>query len=446
MIGAPESGVNEALDVAVRGLLRHPTEAHLYFLDGAGSFHYLSSHARIGAHTGLQELRRAVRVLERLTGELARRLNQPGGRSVPLVVVITGWGSWLSAFRSGPLVWAEDLVQDLVRDGARAGISVIISGDRELVTARFSGALPNRLYFPAGSNPDSLAAWPRMPSTADVKGRAVAFGPVAGGSAAVCQLYGTASDSSWHSDPAGGPPQQLVACPPFRVEALPSVVTARKIRSMVADPAVSRAPGFVPAGPRPPGILIGVGGDELSPASFRFPPGGMITVLGGPGSGKTNVLRALQLLNPAHRWLHPDTGADGLTFWKGLLSQAQGGQLHRDTMLLADDADVMSPVAMQCLSELQALGQPMILTANYSPLILQRVPLIMHSRAAGTGLLLSPRSLSDGDVFGVRFEVEPNPSPGRGVLISGGRASPIQVGWAAAEDYKAGGALPVREA
>lgn len=446
LIGAPECGTNEALDAAVRGLLRHPTEAHLYFLDGAGSFHYLSSHARIGAHTGVQELRRAVRVLERLTAELARRLNQPGGRSVPLILVISGWGSWLSAFRSGPLAWAEELVQDLIRDGARAGITVIISGDRELVTARFSGAIPNRLYFPAGSNPDSRAAWPRMPSTAAVKGRAVAFGPVAEDGAAVCQLYRTAPDSSWHSDLAGSPQQQLVTLPPFRVEALPSVVTAGKILSMLADPAVSHAPGSVPSGPRLPDILIGVGGDELSPASFRIPPGGVVAVLGGPGSGKTNVLKALQVLNPAHRWLYPDAGADALTYWKGLLLQVQGSQLPRDTVLLADNADLMSPGAMQCLSELQALGQPMVLTANYSPLILQRVPLIMQSRAAGTGLLLSPRSISDGDVFGVRFEVEPNPSPGRGVLISGGRACPIQVGWAAAEDYRAGGALPVREA
>ncbi|WP_258802659.1 FtsK/SpoIIIE domain-containing protein [Pseudarthrobacter sp. NS4] len=430
LIGAPTSGAGEALELTVRHVLVHQTETHCYFLDGAGTFHYLTSHVRVGAHTGLHDLRRAVRVLERLHLELARRLSQRDDHPVPLLVVISGWGSWVSAFRSRPLAWAEDLVQNLVRDGARAGITVLISGDRELVSARFCGALPNRLYFPAGSNHENRVAWPRMPSTAAVKGRAVVFGPLSGGSAAVCQLYRIASDSSWHSDPVDGPAESP-APRPFRVEALPSRVTAAEIRSMVAPPPVSDVPGNVTSGPPPQNMLIGVGGDELSPASFRFPSGGVVAVLGGPGSGKTNVLRALQALNPAHHWLCPDAGINEDDFWKGLLSQALAGQLPKGTVLLADDADFLSPAAMHSLSELQALGQPIVLAAGYSPLLLQRIPLVMSSRAAATGLLLSPRSVSDGDVFGVRFEVEPVPTPGRGVLITGGRSCPIQVGWVA---------------
>lgn len=428
LIGAPASGAAEALDLAVRHALVHRTEAHCYFLDGAGTLQYLASHRRVGAHAGLHELRRGVRVLERLDRELTRRLSQPDDHTVPLLVVISGWGSWVSAFRSGPLAWAEDLVQNLVRDGARARLTVMISGDRELVSSRFCGALPNRLYFPAGSNHDSRVAWPRMPSTAAVKGRAVAFGPLSDGNAAVCQLYHIASNSSWCSDPVGGRTDSP-APRPFRVEALPARVAAAEIRSMAASPPASGKPSNIPPGPPPQSMLIGVGGDELSPVSFRFPPGGVVAVLGGPGSGKTNVLRALQELNPAHRWLCPGAGIKD-DFWNGLLSQALAGQLPKETVVLADDADLMSPAAMHALSELQAMGQPLVLTAGYSPLLLQRVPLVMSSRAAGTGVLLSPRSILDGDLFGVRFEVEPGPTPGRGVLISGGRSCLIQVGWA----------------
>jgi hypothetical protein len=76
------------------------------------------------------------------------------------------------------------------------------------------------------------------------------------------------------------------------------------------------------------------------------------------------------------------------------------------------------------------LGHPVVLTATYSPLLLQRVPLVMGSRSAGIGLLLAPRSLSDGDLFGVRFEVDANAPPGRGILITHGLARSIQVGWA----------------
>lgn len=431
LIGAPASGAGEALELAVRRLLVHPVAAHCYILDASGTLHYLAPHARVGAHTGLHELRRAVRVLERLTQELAHRLSQPDERAVPLVVIISGWGSWVSAFRSGPLAWAEDLVQDLVRDGAAAGIAVVISGDRELVTARFCSALPNRLYFPAGSNYESRVAWPGMPSTAPVNGRAVAFGPLSGGDAAVCQIYRMPRASALVSDHAGAAAGQPAADPPFRVEALPAQVTAAEILCMAARPDMSGSSAKVPSGHPPRDVLIGVGGDELSPVSVRVPPGGVVAVLGSPGSGKSNVLRALQALNPAHQWLCPTDGTDGGRFWKDLLLQALAGKVPKEAVLLADDADLMTGGAVQSLSELQALGQPVVLTANYSPLLLQRLPLIMSARAAGTGLLLSPRSMSDGDVFGVRFEVEAGPRPGRGVLISGGSSRAIQVGLAA---------------
>jgi S-DNA-T family DNA segregation ATPase FtsK/SpoIIIE len=35
--------------------------------------------------------------------------------------------------------------------------------------------------------------------------------------------------------------------------------------------------------------------------------------------------------------------------------------------------------------------------------------------------------MMDGDLFGVRFEVEANPPPGRAVLIAEGRGTPVQL-------------------
>jgi S-DNA-T family DNA segregation ATPase FtsK/SpoIIIE len=57
------------------------------------------------------------------------------------------------------------------------------------------------------------------------------------------------------------------------------------------------------------------------------------------------------------------------------------------------------------------------------------VPLALHARSQGTGILIAPRTFLDGDLFGVRFEAEPNPPPGRSVLIQNGRAVPVQLGW-----------------
>jgi S-DNA-T family DNA segregation ATPase FtsK/SpoIIIE len=41
--------------------------------------------------------------------------------------------------------------------------------------------------------------------------------------------------------------------------------------------------------------------------------------------------------------------------------------------------------------------------------------------------LICPRNLQDGDLFGVRFELEASPPPGRAVLISNGRAVAVQL-------------------
>lgn len=438
LIGAPGSGAAEALELAVRRVLLGPGPFHCYFLDGNGAFHAAARHPRVGAHAGLHELRHAVRILERLAHELSRRLSRPGGPGAPLILVVSGWGAWMSGFRAGPFGRAEDLVHDLIRDGAGAGITVLISGDRELVHARFSAALPNRLYFPALSNDDSRLGWPRMPSAAAVKSRAVAFGPVSANSGGtVCQLYRPAGDPNPYDHPAGSA-RGSTDDRPFRVEPLPARITTTEVRVLAAGTAPSAAAGTArspAAGTAQPGLLpadllIGVCGDELAPVSIRLQPGSVLAVLGGPGSGKTNVLAALRELNPVQVWLsaRPQNVASGAWAAEELL-KARTGQLPKETVLVADDADLMPPAALRDLAELHALGWTVVMTANYSPLLLQRVPLAMGARAAGTGLLLGPRSMADGDVFGVRFEVEPGPPPGRAVVISGGCATPVQTAW-----------------
>jgi S-DNA-T family DNA segregation ATPase FtsK/SpoIIIE len=140
-------------------------------------------------------------------------------------------------------------------------------------------------------------------------------------------------------------------------------------------------------------------------------------------------------MNPdAGPWLYPEDGTDPSDYWKRELATAAAGEMPEGTVALADDADLLPAEAIRNLSDLNALGYPVVLTATYSSLLLQRVPLVMTSRSAGTGLLLAPRSLSDGDLFGVRFEVEANAAPGRGILISQGLARSIQVGWAPSGD------------
>lgn len=446
-IGSPASGAGSALELTAHKLMAGPDQAHFYFLDTTGNFCPLAGEARVGAHAGLHDLRRGVRILERLVRELGQRLGQPVAKQVQLVLVIVGWGSWVSAFRSGPLTWAEDLVHDLVRDGTRAGITVLVHGERELVTARFFGAIPNRFFFPAGTSEESRAMWPRMPAMPAVTGRAAAFGPVSSGGPVVCQFYRNPAP-----DPAeGGCGAQYpaAASPPFRVEPLPAKITVGQVAASMEEAGLQHCgvpyvPGKDRAGwersselpkshRRQSDVFLGVAGDEPVPASLRLPSPGVTAILGNPGSGKTNTLLAVAALNPAQQWCTSPMPAEAAgDFWKDLLVQAEGGGLPRKTVLLVDDVDQLAPPALRALERLNALGHSLMVTAAYSPMLFQRVPLVMNARAAGVGLLLGPRSPGDGDLFGVRFDVEANPPPGRGVLISGGRSCPLQVAWSGA--------------
>ncbi len=438
LVGAPEAGVPEALAVAVSGLASHSSEAHFYILDADGSLDGIESSVRLGARAGPHDLRRAVRILERLKQELSRRLmGSADGHRTPLLLVIAGWGTWASSFRSGPLAWAEDLVHDLLRDGGRAGIIVAISGQRELVTARFYASVPNRVYFPCGANDDSRLAWPKMPATAPVPGRAVAFGPVSAGKPAVCQFYARRGDeeSAWTAVvKAGG---DSVIRRPFRVDPLPTKVSAEELmaRGMPDEDATSsfveaRAPRTAAALSGPRAFVIGLGGDELAPVSLRIPAGGVFAVLGGSGGGKTNFLHLLPALNrESAPWLAPDAGVGPCEYWSGVLRKAAAGTLDRHAIALVDDADLLPQSAHQDLADLNGRGISVVFTAGYSPLLVQRVPLALSARGAGNGLLIAPRSVMDGDLFGTRFEVEPSPPPGRSILIANGRPLSIQLGW-----------------
>ncbi|MDQ0849535.1 S-DNA-T family DNA segregation ATPase FtsK/SpoIIIE [Arthrobacter sp. B3I9] len=453
-------GTDEALALAVAQLLAAEQESHLYILDAAGSFHRAAGSPRVGAVAGPHEQGRAVRVLERLAGEMARRLSMPRVPAPRLVLAVCGWGSWVSAFRSGPLIRGEELVHDIVRDGAKAGIAVLISGERELTTSRFYGNIANRLFFPAGSPDDVRLTWPRLPEIAVFPGRVAAQGPFTGTPADaphVAQLYRAPLPGSPAGLPAPLPTPLLTPLltplrqAPFRVDALPSRVGVADVLARIGDR--PRAKGLDAGSPipKPEGtdarasgsrphvrLFLGVGGDELGPVSLTLPTGSVLAALGGPGSGKTSLLAALPGLNsPPGGCLQPGRGKDPAGYWAGLLAKARAGALHPEAVLLADDLDLQSEDCNRQLSGLNTLGWTVVLTAGFGPVFQQRVPLAQCARRQGAGILIRPRSLLDSDFFGVRFEPEANPPPGRAVVVLNGQATAVQLA-----DPAAGSARP----
>ncbi|XAS66193.1 FtsK/SpoIIIE domain-containing protein [Micrococcaceae bacterium Sec5.7] len=440
LVGGQASGAPEAMLLAVHQLITDRAETHFYILDADTSFGDIAASERVGAVACLHELRRGVRVLERLAHEMSARLSrQQGEQQTPLVLVISGWGSWVSAFRAGPLMWAEDVIQDIVRDGKKAGITVIISGERELVTSRFFASVPNRVFFPTGSNEDSRLAWPRLPDTAPVPGRGVAQGALADGKTAVCQFFAwPVNDGSAEEAPHRQPPALLEV--PFRIEPLPARVLVEDVLSRlgagIGGSMGSAAPDSCDKAPsasdspanRRRRLYIGLGGDELDPVAVRLPAGSVLAVLGGPASGKSTLIEALPAINTSIRsWLCPASGSSPEEYWARVHAKAMSEQLDRNSVVLADDADLLPPAANQHLLELNNMGWTVIWTAGFSSTLMQSVPLALNTRSHGTGVLIAPRSLMDGDFFGLRFELEASPPAGRAILISDGRATAVQL-------------------
>ncbi|MBT2549829.1 FtsK/SpoIIIE domain-containing protein [Arthrobacter sp. ISL-65] len=449
LIGAGSGDAAHAMSMAMQQLLAHPTECHLYALDADGSLAGLAGAHRAGSFVNLDDLRRGVRLLERLAAEASERLSRlPAAFGPPLVLVISGWGSWLSALRSGPLTRAEDHVQDIVRDGHRAGITVAISGDRELVTSRFFPAIPNRIYCPRGASAESRLAWPKMPDLPPVPGRAVASGALSAGRQAVCQLYvpGRRRAGSGTVIALGEAMQGPVRVKPFRVDPLPVQLSVAEVLSrmpradLASGDAVSDGPasdvppnGSNPAAARPVRtaarcLVVGVGGDEPAPAGVRLPGGAVLAVLGSAGSGKSSFLASLPALNPSVTgWLRPGPESNPGDFWAALHRDAVEGSLHTDAVVLVDDADMLPATSQQQLVELNSRGWAIVFSAAFSQSLMQRVPLALAARSGGRGILIAPRSPLDGDIFGLRMELDPHPAPGRALLVADGMAVPVQL-------------------
>jgi len=440
LIGTGAGGSEMATALAVNQVLTGAVESHVYILDATGAFSTVAAASRVGAVVGLHELRRAARVLQRVAEEVTARLGAPASTPrPPLVLVLSGWGAWVSGFRSGPLAWAEDLVHDIVRDGSRAGITVLVSGERELVTARFFAALPNRIYFPAGSTEEGRLAWPRLPTLEPIPGRVAVFGPFVPASSAA----GHAAQLFEPQFTAGHcPAEGAVSTAPFRVDALPALVTVGEVlaRSGVREPdrgqrrgksppgaTITRIPGETGAPVRAAALLIGVAGDELAPHRLLLPAGGVLAVLGGPGSGKSTLLAALPAMNPAETWLAPPAGTDPVRYWSGAHASALAGTLNRTAIALADDADLLPHEANSSLAVLNSLGWRVVLAAGFGPAFGERVTLASMARGQGRAVLIRPRGLLDGELFGVRFEPEQSPPAGRAVVLFEGRAIPVQL-------------------
>jgi S-DNA-T family DNA segregation ATPase FtsK/SpoIIIE len=403
LVGQAGSGLRSVLSHIAAEHIRALPNRHLYLLDGDSSLRAVRDAPQVGAYVSTSDLKRAARVLQRVAELVTDRLNlAPGspGTGALLTVFVTGWGRWASAFRSGRFAWAEDSLQDVVRDGEAAGVTVVIAGERELIASRFFPMVPNRLYLPLGASPEALLSWPKLPAVDPISGRAFVQGSISPDVDAVAQLI---------TEP-GIVPSRQPAQPPFRVAALPRIVSGAELKPAAFDTRTVRIP-------------VGIGGDDLVPIHLVLPQRTPALVVGSAGTGKSQTLEVIaELAPPSLQCVRPAIDEDPEAFWK----RAAATGTDSNNLLLVDDADLLPRDTHHLLAGMLATGSRGVFACSPSPTIAGS-PALVGLRANPLGIVLGPRSATDGEIFGLRLDVDGKPPPGRGVLVDSGRSVEIQV-------------------
>ena len=304
--GAPQSGRSTVLRTLAGGLAAQvdPDEAHLYVLDGGGALAALSALPHCGAVVTAAEPDRVERLLGRLTAELGARTRmlavsghgdlaeyraaQPAGRRPPfLLVFVDRYDAFMTALEhiDGGRLLGE--LQRLIRDGLAAGIRVVVTGDRTLLTGRLGGLAEQKLVLRMADRTDfALAGLHSRAIPRDMpNGRGFLL---PGGDLIQAALLSAQGQGAAENQALRDLARRAVAdrVRPFRVDPLPLSISL---------PEALGLPGHGP------GLLVGVGGDDLSQIRVETPG---LLVIGPHGSGRSTALavQAASRPRPERRW------------------------------------------------------------------------------------------------------------------------------------------------
>lgn len=440
VVGAPRSGRSQVLRTIAGALARacSPDDVHLFGIDcGSGALLPLSGLPHCGAVVTRSEPERATRLVRRLAAELRRRQDvlAAGGfadlseqraavadadRMPHLVVLLDRWEGFAGTLGELDGGGLTDEVFLLLREGASAGLHLVVTGDRSLLAGRVATLADDRLVLRladradlalAGINPRTVGdALPpgrgfRSESGVETQVALLAPDPTAAGQARALAEIARLAPAA----PAGHRP--------FRVDVLPARPTFADGWRLRRD---DRGPLWG---------LVGVGGDELRAVGPELAVGAPGFVVGGPAaSGRSTVLVTMAhafLLGGASVVLaaprsSPLTALEGmpgvLAVFRGTdlpaagLSRALAGATG-PCVVLVDDAERLatcSAAEVLCgvlRRDADDVGRPrgLVLAGSTDELCTGFGGWLAEARRSRQGALLSPRSPTDGDLIGVRL-------------------------------------------
>ncbi|TPG03980.1 FtsK/SpoIIIE domain-containing protein [Curtobacterium flaccumfaciens] len=438
-VGAPGSGRSQALrTLAVSAAATIPsTDLHLYAIDcGNGALASLQSLPHCGAVVQRTQIERATRLIERLTRETARRhdviaasgaaniteqrLIADAGQALPhLLVLVDRWENFTTSLGEVDGGTLTDAIQSLLRDGAAAGVHLVIAGDRSLLSSRMSTLTDDKIvlrltdrldYSLGGINhrtvPASIPPGRGFRADSGIEVQVAVLGSDVTGpgqTAAVQELARALRRRS------GGSP----APRPFRVDAMPKDLDLDAALALASAPMLS-----------PMVAVTGIGGDDMELQTVDLATGGSTFIVGGPPrSGRSTMLammaRSLLAGDASIVVLAPRPGPlrdlEGLP---GVRLMHTGDDVRPDdlaavltapnTVLVVDDGELLIDCAAakwlrDWIRAAPSNRQALLLGGNTAGLAAGFGGWQVEARKNRRGALLSPQDALAGDLIGVRI-------------------------------------------
>jgi S-DNA-T family DNA segregation ATPase FtsK/SpoIIIE len=470
--GAPRSGRSQLLRTMAGAiaLTQSTADVHIYGIDcGSGALLPLTALPHCGAVVQRQQSERAIRLITRLNQEIARRqerlaaqgfagiveqrLSVPPEERMPhIVVFLDRWDGFMGSLGEidgGVLV---DEVQRILREGQGAGVHIIITGDRQVLSGRISSLtedkqsfrLPDKQDFGLiGLNPrkipDEMAVGRLFRAESGLETQVALLAADPSGQAQAAALTAIAEQA--RARDAALPRSRR----PFRVDVLPARISLAEAWELRDETSAGK----------PLWAMAGVGGDELIGAGPDLADGVPTFVIAGPPkSGRSTMLQAMArtlvvqgasviLAAPRNSPLRKMSGERGVlaVFENADLSEEElrtamdsaGGQ---PVCILIDDAEMLKEagagtVLKEIINYGAERGQGLVIAGSAEDLNSGFSGWHVDARKGRRGALLSPQSPMDGDLIGTRLArsaVGGQVQPGRALLHLGdGEQRTIQV-------------------
>jgi DNA segregation ATPase FtsK/SpoIIIE, S-DNA-T family len=337
------------------------------------------------------------------------------------LLLVDDWDAVLAAAGEAGAGHLTEQFAHLIRIALGRGVTILVTGDRSLLTARWATSVSTRLVLRLGDRADYVLAGvaARDMPTALPPGRGVRVQD-----GAQFQLFTAASSSDL---PDEGVVDEVAAIA-TRWSTAPTSRTAIRLRRIPERVGLDRC------GTPPTGLRLGIGGDLAAPVAIDPFSGSCLIIAGPPRSGRSTALLTILLecdrtgvrvvlAAPSRSPLHEHASRIGVrVIGCGDAAEAVGAPPDPPALLLVDDCAAFDDTAagerLAFWLRRRDPGLGATVAGRTDELISAYRGLGAQARRDRCGLLLRPTPL-DGELLGMRLDRghQAGGPPGRGLLI-----------------------------